>query len=72
MRGRDYIAKVPYLSIVSHLMYAMVYTKPHVMGVANRYMANPRIKHWEAKWLLRYLIGTSNMTLCFMKNNETL
>ena len=63
------MAIVPYASAVGNLMYAMVYTRhdiSHVMGVVSRYMANPGVAHWETvKWLLRYLKGTSSMTVCF-------
>ena len=34
--------------------------------IVSKYMANPGKEHWEAvKWLLRYLRGTSNTTLCY-------
>ena len=50
-------------------MYSMVYTRPdiaHVVGVVSRYMSNPGKEHWKAvKWLLRYLRGTSSISLCF-------
>ena len=36
-------------------------------------MANPRKEHWEAvKWLLGYLRGTSNTSLCFGKGKVSL
>ena len=63
------MASVPYASAVGSLMYAMVCTRPditHAVGVVSKYMANPGKEHWEAvKWLLRYLRGTSNTTLCY-------
>ncbi|KAE8698394.1 hypothetical protein F3Y22_tig00110597pilonHSYRG00102 [Hibiscus syriacus] len=38
----------------------------------NRYMNNPGKVHWEAvKWILRYLWGTTNKTLCF-KGGDTI
>jgi hypothetical protein len=50
-------------------MYAMVCTRPdiaHAVGVVSRYISNPGKQHWEAvKWILRYLKGTSDMSLCF-------
>ena len=65
----DYMSKVPYASAVGSLMYAMVCTRPniaHVVGVVSRYMNNPAKEHWMAvKWILRYLRGTKNQTLCF-------
>ncbi|XP_075085139.1 secreted RxLR effector protein 161-like [Nicotiana tabacum] len=68
-----YMSKVPYASVVGSLMYAMVCTRPdiaHAVGVVSRYMLDPRKEHWEGvKWILRYLKGTSGMTLCSKKSN---
>ena len=44
----DYMSKVPYSSVVSSLMYAMVCTRPdiaHAVGVVSRYMNNPGKEH---------------------------
>jgi ABC-type protease/lipase transport system fused ATPase/permease subunit len=53
------MSKVPYSSIVSNLMYAMVCTRldiAHAMGVVRRYMNNLGKEHWmEVKWIPRYL-----------------
>ncbi|KAJ4744606.1 Gag-Pol polyprotein [Rhynchospora pubera] len=61
--------KVPYLSAVGSLMYAMVCTRPdiaHAVGVVSRYMSNPGWENWQAvKWILRYLKGTRGLRLCF-------
>ena len=58
------MAKVPYASACGSLMYAMVATRPDIayaVGVVNRYMSNPREKHWEAiNSILRYLSGTAD------------
>jgi hypothetical protein len=66
---KSYMSKVPYASAIGSLMYAMVCTRPdiaHAVGVVSRYMSNPGKQHWEAvKWTLRYLKGTSDMSLCF-------
>ena len=55
-------------------MYAMVCTRPdisHVVGVVSKYMANPGKVHWNAvKWVLRYLIGTSDYCITFNNNND--
>jgi hypothetical protein len=65
--------KVPYASAIESLMYTMVCTRPdiaHSVGVVSRYMSNPGKQHWEAvKWILRYLRGTSDMSLCFTGAN---
>jgi len=70
---RRYMSKVPYASAVGSLMYAMVCTRPdiaHAVGVVSRYMSKPGKEHWEGvKWILRYLKGTSGMSLCFRKSN---
>ena len=63
------MSTIPYSSAVGSLMYAMVCTRPdiaHAVGVVSRFLSNPGKKHWEAvKWILRYLKGTSNSSLCF-------
>ena len=63
------MSKVPYVSAIGSLMYAMVCTRPniaHVVGVVSRYMSNPGKQHWEAvKWILRYLKCTLSTSLCF-------
>lgn len=67
------MSKVPYASAVGSLMYDMVRTRPdiiHAVGVVSRFMLDLGKEHWEGlKWILRYLKGTSGMTLCFKKNN---
>jgi hypothetical protein len=48
---KAYMNKVPYVSAIGSLMYAMVYTRPdiaHAVGVVSRYMSNPGKQHWEA------------------------
>ena len=38
----------------------------HAMGVVSKFMSRPRKQHWEAvKWILRYLKGLSDTSLCF-------
>eukprot|EP00253_Pinus_taeda_P016143 PITA_16143 len=48
------MSRVPYASVVSSLMYAMVCTRPdiaHVVGVLSRFMSKPRKEHWTTvKW----------------------
>ena len=67
------MAKVPYASTISSLMYAMVCTRPniaHAMRVVSRYISNPRKQHWEAvKWILWYLIGTASLALYFKQSD---
>jgi len=64
-----FMSDVPYASAVDNLMYAIVCTRPdiaQVMGVISRYMGNPEKEYWRAvKWILRYLKGSSDITLCY-------
>ena len=66
---KEEMSKVPYLSIVGSLMYAMICTKPYiayVVGVVSRFLSNPRKEHWNTvKWILRYLRRTTKRYLCF-------
>ena len=44
----DKMSKVPYVSAIGSLMYAMVCMRPniaHVVGVVSRYMSHPIIEH---------------------------
>lgn len=53
------MTRVPYASAVGSVMYGMVCNMPdlaYAMSMVSRFMANPRMTHWEAlKWILRYL-----------------
>lgn len=59
--------RVPYVSLVGSLIFAMVCTRPDIaysVGVLSRFMANPGKAHWEAaKWVLRYLRGKSDYSI---------
>lgn len=50
----------------------MIYTRldlTHSIGVLSRLMGNPGEDHWKAlKHLMKYLKGTSNLSLVFRKN----
>ena len=63
------MSKMPYTSAIGTLMYAMVCTRPdiaHAVGVVSRFMSRPGKQHWEAvKWILRYLKGSSDISLFF-------
>ena len=39
---------VPYASFFGSLMYAMVSTRPDVMGVLSRFMENLSKSHWDS------------------------
>ena len=63
------MSKVPYVSTIGSLMYAMLCTRPdiaHAVRVMSRFMSRLGKQHWEAvKWILKYLKGSSNTCLCF-------
>ncbi|CAH9062481.1 unnamed protein product [Cuscuta epithymum] len=63
------MSAVPYSSAVGSLMYAMVCTRPDIaqaVGTVSRFLSNPGKEHWEAvKWILRYLKGTTKLSLCY-------
>ena len=65
----EHMTSVPYTCAIGSLMYAMVCTRPditHSVGVVSKYVINLGKEHWEAvKWLLSYLRGTSNTSLCY-------
>ena len=54
--------KVPYVSTIGSLMYAMVCTRPDIanaVGVVSRFTSRLGKQHWEVvKWILRYLKGS--------------
>ena len=61
--------KVHYASTVGSLMYVMVYIRPditHAVGIVSHFLSNPEREHWnDVKWVMRYLCGTSSLSLCF-------
>ena len=63
----DYMSRVPYSSVVSSLMYAMVCSHldlVNAVSLVNTYMAKPDKEHWKAiQWILRSLRGSS--IVCF-------
>ena len=71
---KEYMARIPYTSVVGSLMYAMVCTRPDLaqaVGVVSRFMSNPRKKHWFAvKRILRYLKGTPDIGLVYRGDNS--
>jgi len=63
------MSRVPYASVVSSLMYAMICTRldiAHVVGVLSKFMSKLRKEHWTTvKQVFRYLHGTSDYGLCY-------
>ena len=64
------MSKVPYVSTIGSLMYAMVCTRPdiaHAVRVVSKLMSKPGKQYWEAvKWILRYLRSSLDTCLCFI------
>ena len=73
---KNEMQKISYASAVGSLMYAMVCTQPditHTVRVVSRFLSDPGKEHWAVvKWILRYLQGTSKMSLCFGKGEPIL
>ena len=65
----DHMSKVPYASTIGSSMYAIVCAKPdiaHAVRVVSKLMSKPGKQYWEAvKWILRYLKGSLDTSLCF-------
>ncbi|KAL2240230.1 UNVERIFIED_CONTAM: Retrovirus-related Pol polyprotein from transposon TNT 1-94 [Sesamum indicum] len=63
------MAKIPYASAVGSLMFAMMCTRPDLcfaIGKVSRYQSKLRPDHWVVvKRILRYMKGTSYLTLCY-------
>jgi hypothetical protein len=63
------MSRVPYVSAVGSLMYAMVYTRPdiaHVVGFLSRYMPKLGKEHWTVvKRVFRYLCDIVSYGLCY-------
>nr|AAT44257.1 putative polyprotein [Oryza sativa Japonica Group] len=72
----EYMSRVPYLSVVGSLMYAMVCSRldlSHALSVVSRYMANPGKEHWKVvQWIFKYLRGTSSACLQFGRSRDGL
>ncbi|XP_072072045.1 secreted RxLR effector protein 161-like [Arachis hypogaea] len=63
----------PYASAVGSLMYAQVCTRPDIafaVSMLGRYQSNPRIIHWRATKVLRYLQGTKDFMLTYRQTDS--
>ena len=69
----EYMAQIPYVSLVGSLMYAMVCTRLDIsqaISMVSRYMHDPGKGHWQAvKWILRYIVGTTDLGLKFERDD---
>lgn len=65
---------VPYSNDVGSLMYAMIGSRPDIayaVGLVSRFMSAPGEEHWNAvKWLMRYIRGTTELSLTFKKEES--
>ena len=66
---KKYMPYVTYATVIGSLMYSMVCTRPDLAQTANvvsSYMGNPEMEHWQAaKYIFRYLKGTTNIGIIF-------
>ena len=73
---REEMAKILYVSAVGSLMYVMVCTRldiTYAVGVVIRFTSNLGKEHSEGvKWMLCYLKGTYEVSLCFIINKVIL
>ena len=73
-KEKEKMSRVPYVSVVGSLMYAMMCTRPdicYIIGLVSRYQLNSGQKHRLAvKRILRYLKGTSDYMLCYQGNKD--
>jgi hypothetical protein len=76
LEEKEKMSRVPYISVVGSLIYAMMCTCPdicYVVGLISRYQSNPGQKQWMAvKRILRYLKGTSNYMICYLEKKKGL
>ena len=73
---KDHMSRVPYTNTIGCLIYAMVCIRlaiSHAVGVVSKYMVNPGEEHWNAaKWVLRYLRGTSDYCITFNNKSDSI
>ncbi|XP_073121017.1 secreted RxLR effector protein 161-like [Henckelia pumila] len=64
--------KVPYSNAVGSIMYLIISTRSDItygLSLVSRFMSKPSRDHWKAvQWLLRYLKGTSKLTLQYSRS----
>ena len=60
---------VPYTSVMGSLIYVMICTRLDItydVGIISHFLLKLGREYWNTiKWILKYLIGTSNISLCF-------
>ena len=67
---------ITYANAIGTIMYSMISTRPdlaYAISLLSRYMSNPGKPHWDAlKYMLRYINGSVDISLCYKKMSETL
>lgn len=75
-QDKNIMSNVPYRQAIGSLLFLAMITRPDISFAVNllsRYYENPGPLHWGAvKRILRYIKGTSEYTLVYGTNNETL
>ena len=68
-KEKEEMERVSYVFAIGSLMYVMVCNCldiGYVVGTVSRFLSNRGNEHWNAvKWIMRYLRGTSSMSLYF-------
>ena len=63
------MVNISYSQVIWSIMYLMISIRSDLSyssSLISRYMANPGKRHWEAaKWVLRYLKGSTNAQLIY-------
>ena len=69
LEQKERMSRIPFASIVSRLMYAMLCTRPDIcyaVGIVSRYQSDPGEEHWIAvKHILKYLMRTRDYMLVY-------
>ncbi|UYV65700.1 hypothetical protein LAZ67_3005179 [Cordylochernes scorpioides] len=70
----DRMSNIPYKELIGALLYLSNCTRPDISFATSKlsqFCANPGKKHWEAaKHVLRYLSGTIDLELSYVKGNN--
>ena len=66
--------EIPYLSVIGALMYLANCSRPNIAFYVNllaRYNSAPTRRHWnDIKHILRYLRGTTDMSLFYSRESK--
>ncbi|CAB4040247.1 Hypothetical predicted protein, partial [Paramuricea clavata] len=72
--GKKLVDPKLYISLVGSLLFIGKQTRPDILNIVNqlsRFLDKPDESHWKAaKHVLRYLKGTTDLRLTFLKNSS--